>query len=209
MQTNLAAPIADVPGHGPQPEVREIFVSRSRGCRRHAWASWLVLGLAIAAPGAAQSQVDGALAFFQGGGAYCFRLAPEGVALSEEREWTVMVLTSAPNPRNVFRIREVDPGSTLLRGPALAAAGTSVTGVWRSDRARAEFFERFAAGIEAGTLRARVVQLHPATLDRLNSDRERADLYLKFSGRGSRVAFDSVPDLKADELAQYSTYFPD
>ena len=63
-------------------------------------------------PAAAQSEVDIALQFFRDGGAYCFRLAPEGTNLSEETAWSVMMLTGARNRRNDFRIRSMDPGST-------------------------------------------------------------------------------------------------
>ena len=172
-------------------------------------AACVVLGLAMAAPGFAQSRVDYALSFFEAGGAYCFRLAPAGVALSEERQWTVMVLTSASNRKNEFRIREVDAGSTGLRGSALAAAGSAVTGVWRSERERAEFFEKFAVAIDAGVLRARVLQIRPNNLDRLTTDGQRAEAYLRFSERGSRIAFDTAQDVGANELAQYAEYFPD
>lgn len=181
----------------------------TRALRRGVWLLSLVLGLVWAPPGSAQSQVDAALDFFRAGGAYCVRLTPEGVALSEERQWTVMVLTSASNRRNVFKIREVDPGNTGLGGRALAAAGMAVTGVWRSDSDRAEFFERFAAAITTRGLRARVVRIGPDNLDRLTSDRDRAEAYLRFSERGSRVDFGAVPDLGAEEWARYSTYFPD
>src|SRR4051812_23798767 len=78
-----------------------------------------------------QSVVDAALSFYSHGGAYCFRIAPEGVALSEQNEWTVMVLTSASNHRNSFKIRSVDPGDTGLSGSGLLTAGTFANDVWR------------------------------------------------------------------------------
>jgi hypothetical protein len=75
----------------------------------------VVVAVLAAVPVAAQTQADVALSFFRAGGAYCFRIAPLGVALSEETEWTVMVLTSASNHKTVFKIRELDPGPTGLR----------------------------------------------------------------------------------------------
>jgi len=54
-----------------------------------------------------------------------------------------------------------------------------------------------------------VVRISPANLAQLTSGRARADLYLKFSERGSTVAFDKAPDLEAKEFAQYSVYLPD
>jgi hypothetical protein len=169
----------------------------------------IVVGLLGTVSVAAQTQADVALSFFRAGGAYCFRIAPLGVALSEETEWTVMVLTSASNKKTAFKIRELDPGPTGLRGRRLTDMGSDVTAVWRSDRLREDFFERFAKGITDHELRARVVRISPGNLAQLTSGRARADLYLKFSERGSTVSFDKVPDLEATELAQYSEYLPD
>ena len=163
----------------------------------------------IPSPAFAQNEVDEALRFYSAGGSYCFRLAPPGVALSQETEWTVMVLTSVSNPKTTFKIRDVDPGKTGLTGRALAETGMIVNGVWRSDGDRAEFFEKFAAGIDAGRLRARVVKAGPPNLAQLASDRARADVYLKFADRGTRIAFDKVTDLTAEEFGRYSEYFPD
>src|SRR5215470_1465240 len=101
----------------------------------------VVVALLAALPAAAQTQADVALSFFRAGGAYCFRIAPLGVALSEETEWTVMVLTSASNHKTVFKMRELDAGTTGLRGGRLKDMGSDVTAVWRSDRLRDEFFE--------------------------------------------------------------------
>lgn len=67
---------------------------------------WLLLGLASAS--AQPAAIDSALAFYSKGGTYCFRVAPFGTALSEETQWTVMMLTAASNHRNSFRIRSVD-----------------------------------------------------------------------------------------------------
>jgi hypothetical protein len=169
----------------------------------------VVVALLATMPLRAQTQADVALSFFRAGGAYCFRIAPLGVALSEETEWTIMVLTSAANHKTVFKIRELDPGPTGLRGQRLKDMGSDVTAVWRSDRLREDFFDRFATGITNHELRARVVRISPANLAQLASGRARADLYLKFSERGSTVAFDKAPDLEAAELARYSEYLPD
>lgn len=155
-----------------------------------------------------QTEVDAAIKFFAEGGAYCFRLAPEGVALSDEAEWTIMVLTSASNKEQTFRIRSVEPGATRLTGFALSAVSTAVTNVWRQDRARADFFDKFAAGIAAHSLRARIVKVGPANLVRMKTS-ERAEAYLKFADRGSKVTFDKAPDLSSDELLKYVDYFPD
>ena len=169
----------------------------------------MVLGLIAGVPAAAQTQADVALNFFRAGGAYCFRIAPPGVAFSEETEWTIMLLTSASNHKTSFRIREVDAGATGLRGQQLKDIGLDVTGVWRSDRIREDFFARFAEGMAGNQLRARVVRISPANLAQLTSARDRAELYLKFSERGSAVAFDKARDLQAAELAQYADYLPD
>ncbi len=72
----------------------------------------LVLVLASASAARAQNAVDMALGFYAKGGVYCFRIVPQGTALSEETEWTVMMLTAASNHHNTFRIRSVDPGDT-------------------------------------------------------------------------------------------------
>ena len=172
---------------------------------------WLaiVAGLLANLPLKAQTSADVALNFFRSGGAYCFRIAPLGVALSEETEWTIMLLTSASNRKTTFKIRELDPGATGLRGQRLKDMGLDVTAVWRSDRVRQDFFTRFAEGIAAHDLRARVVRISPGNLAQLTSGPARAELYLKFSERGSPVAFDKTPDLEAAELAQYSEYLPD
>jgi hypothetical protein len=169
----------------------------------------MAVGLVAAAPASAQSQADVALSFFRAGGAYCFRITPVGVALSDETEWTVMLLTSASNRKTAFKIRELDPGATGLRGQRLKDMGQDVTAVWRSDRVREDFFERFAKGITDHELRARVVRITPANLAQLASGPARAELYLKFSERGSVVAFDKAPDLEAAQLAEYSEYLPD
>lgn len=160
-------------------------------------------------PAVSEPLVDAALAFYERGGAYCFRVAPLGVSLSEETEWTVMLLTSASNRRQSYRIRTVDPGDSGLKGPALQEAVRAASEVWRIDRVREEFFERFAHGIRRGSLRARVVNAAPATLARVESERQRAEMYLRFADRGSRVSFDRGRDLSADEFQQFADYFPD
>lgn len=168
---------------------------------------WFIL--ASSTPAAAQNAVDVALSFYANGGAYCFRVAPFGTALSEETAWTVMVLTSASNHSNTFRIRSVDPGATGLSGDRLRAAGRFANDVWKFDGTRADFFERFAEGIRSRKLRARVVKAGPPNLAQITSERQRAELYLEFADKGTKVSFDKVPDLTAEEFQQYSEYFPD
>ncbi len=171
-----------------------------------------VCGAALVAvlsqPAFAQVEAEAALRFLRAGGAYCFRMAPEGVALSEETEWTVMFLTGVTNQKNTFRIRTVEPGPTGLSGRELAVIGEAVTEVWRHDSIRQEFLERFATGISGKTLRARVVKIAPPNLARMKPG-ERAERYLQFADRGSKVSFDKMPDLTADEFLRYATYFPD
>ena len=169
----------------------------------------MLLVLSGAASVSAQSAVDAALSFYAKGGAYCFRVAPFGTALSEETEWTVMMLTAASNHRNTFRIRSVDPGETGLTGSGLLTAGRLANDVWKFDGSRAEFFQRFGEGIKAGKLRARVTKAGPPNLPQVASERERAELYLKYADKGTKVSFDKAPDLTSDEFQQYSEYFPD
>jgi hypothetical protein len=159
-------------------------------------------------PVLSQNDVDLAIGFFASGGAYCLRVAPEGVALFDETEWTVMVLTSGQNRSDTFKIRSVDAGPNGMRGGALSASRTAVTGVWRLDGSREAFFDRFASGIEAGILRARVVKVAPPGLAGMTPT-ARAEAYLKFADRGSRVSFKNTPDLTAHEFRRYATYFPD
>jgi hypothetical protein len=155
----------------------------------------------------AQTEVDIAMKFFGQGGAYCFRLAPEGTSLSDEEEWTVMVLTNQANRRKEFRIRSMDPGPTGLKGTALEQVGIAITGIWRRESLREDFFERFSAGISGKTMRARIVKLKPPGSPM--SPRDRAELYLAFGDRGSRVNFESGADLSADEFRGFQSYLPD
>ena len=169
----------------------------------------LVLVLVVGPAASAQNAVDMALSFYENGGAYCFRVAPFGEALSEQSEWTVMMLTSESNHRNTFRIRSVDPGLTGLSGKGLLKAGQFANDVWKFDGTRAAFFERFAEGIKARKLRARVVKAGPPNLPDITSERERAELYLKFADKGTKVSFDKVPDLTPEQFQGYAEYFPD
>jgi hypothetical protein len=168
----------------------------------------LLVLLATAFPALGQ-EVDLAIGFFNDGGSYCFRIAPAGVAMASETAWTVMVLTSRSNSRNQFRMREVLQGTTRLSKPELAMAGEAVTAVWRSDRDREEFFNRFAEGIVKGALRARVVKAGPANLGSLRSDLERANAYLDFAERRRSVDFSKAADLTADEFRKFLDHFPD
>jgi hypothetical protein len=168
----------------------------------------LVVCAAIPVPAVAQSAVDMALLFYSNGGVYCFRVVPFGVNLSEETEWTVMMLTSTSNKHNTFRIRSVDPGETGLKGSGLQTAGRFANDVWKFDGTRAEFFERFSEGIRSGKLRVRVVNAAPPNLAGL-PERERAEQYLKFADRGTKVSFDEAPDLNVEEFQRYAEHFPD
>ena len=168
----------------------------------------LVVLVALPVAAGAQSAVDMALSFYSSGGAYCFRVVPFGTNLSEETEWTVMVLTATSNKQNSFRIRSVDPGDTGLSGTGLQTAGRFANDVWKFDGTRAEFFERFSQGMRSGKLRVRVVNAAPPNLSSLPG-RQRAEQYLKFADRGSKVSFDKVPDLSVEEFQRYSEHFPD
>ena len=156
----------------------------------------------------AQEDADAAMRFFADGGAYCFRLVPEGTNLSEETEWHVMVLTGTANRRNAFRIRTVEPGRLRLAGQALKDLGMSITGIWRRERIRDEFFEDFANGIRRGVTRARVATVAPPQLARMNRT-QRAEFYLDFADKGSRIDFGHVADLTPEQFLAYQTYVPD
>ena len=160
-------------------------------------ASWLM---------SAQSPVDTALSFYSEGGWFCFRVVPVGVAPSKQTQWAMMVLTSKLNRKNTFKIEVGHPSKT---GFALAAPGIAVADqIWRADPTRAEFFTKFAEGISAGSLRARVVQVGPTNLGQLSSDTERAELYTKFAERNPNISFEKAPDLKAEEFISFRDSFP-
>lgn len=169
-------------------------------------ACLLIAGASVVA---AQTSLDIAMSFYLKGGAYCFRVIPFGVNLSEEPEWTVMLLTSRANRKNTFRIRSVDAGETGVSKNGLLTLGRMANDVWKFDSERAEFFERFSAGIRAGQLRARVVRIAPPKLKQATSDRQRAEVYLDFADRGSKVSFDDVPDLTPDQFEAYAEYLID
>lgn len=186
-------------------------MSSRRSLRHVSRAATVALVLALlpfAAGVVAQTETDIAISFFSAGGAYCFRLAPEGTSLSDETTWTVMMLTGTVNNKMSCRIRSVEPGATRIRGDALTNVGLAVTTVWRRERSREEFFERFAAGLSDGKLRARIVTLAPPGLEGMTT-MQRADLYLRFADRGTRVEFDKAPDLTAPQLLEYQTFLPD
>ncbi len=176
--------------------------------RARALGVWLLAGLAATAS-AQPAAVDSALAFYSKGGTYCFRVAPSGTSLSEETEWTVMMLTASSNHHNSYRIRSVDPGETGLSKSGLLTVGRFANDVWKFDGTRADFFERFAEGIRDKRLRARVVRLGPTILGEASTERQRAELYLTFADKGSKVSFDKVPDLTAEQFLAFSEYFPD
>jgi hypothetical protein len=175
---------------------------------RRALTRIFFIAVFAASPALTRGEVELAIRFFTSGGAYCFRVAPEGMALFEETEWTVMVLTSGKNKSDTFRIRSVDAGRSGMAGGELSASRAAVANVWRLEGTREDFFDRFASGIEAGTLRARVVKVAPPGLAGMTPT-ARAEAYLKFADRGSRVSFKNAPDLTAGEFRQYATYFPD
>jgi hypothetical protein len=170
----------------------------------------LMLVAMLSAPMVARAQrgPDLAMRFFSAGGAYCFRLAPDGVALGDEPEWTVMVLMGAKSRQSSFRIRTVDPGMSGVRGAELKSAESSVTSVWRMDGTRSEFFERYAAAISGGAVRARVVKMAPPGLAAM-TPRQRAEAYLRFSDKGEKVDFSKAADLTAEEFMSYQAHVPD
>ena len=86
--------------------------------------------------------------------------------------------------------------------------GIAVTGIWRRESLRDDFFDRFSAGSSGKTMRARIVKLVPPGSAAM-SPRERAELYLRFGDRGSRVNFESGADLSADEFRGLQSYLPD
>jgi hypothetical protein len=180
-------------------------------CRmRNVLSGKATLGLALVVTAgwsmSGQSPVDTALRFYSEGGWFCFRIVPVGVAPSKQTQWTMMVLTSKSNRKNTFKI---EVGHSSKTGFALAAPGIAVADqVWRSDSARAEFFRKFADGISAGSLRARVVQVGPTNLGQLSSDTERAELYKRFAETGPNISFEQVPDLKAEEFMAHIDSFP-
>jgi hypothetical protein len=168
-----------------------------------------ILILVLLAPVlSAQNAADIGIRFFSDGGVYCVRVAPEGTNLAEETAWTVMMLTGVSYRRNTCRIRSFEAGATTISRDSLNRIGLSVIEVWRRESLREEFFGRFAQGIGARVLRARVVTLTPPRLAAM-SEMDRAEAYLKFSDRGSRVEFDKVPDLSAEEFLAFQTYNPD
>lgn len=174
---------------------------------RYALSLCLLLAL-VAGTVTAQTEADVAIQFFQSGGAYCVRLAPEATDLSDETEWTVMLFTSAANQKLKQKLRDMEPGKTGLRGQELTNAGLAVTGVWRRDRMRDEFFTRFAEGIREGRLQARVTKVAPPGLA-VMKPRERAELYLKLTDRGLSVDFEQVAKLEADEFLAFQSFVPD
>lgn len=175
---------------------------------RHWFATVVVMTLVLAAGLHAQNGADVGIRFFGDGGSYCFRLAPEGVSLSEEASWTVMMLTGTANTSNNCRIRSFDDGPMTIDRQSLNRIGLSVIEVWRRESLHEDFFERFAEGIKSRVLRARIVTLTPPRLATM-SESDRAEEYLKFSDRGSRVDFERVPDLSPEQFLAFQNYLPD
>ncbi len=175
---------------------------------RHWFAIAVVMMVALAAELNAQNGAEVGIRFFGDGGIYCFRLAPEGTNLSEETAWTVMMLTGAANTKNDCRIRSFDDGPMSIGRESLNRIGLAVIEVWRRESLRDEFFGRFAQGITARVLRARIITLTPPRLATM-SEPDRAEEYLKFSDRGSRVDFSKVPDISAQHFLSFKNYLPD
>jgi hypothetical protein len=119
-----------------------------------------------------------------------------------------MMLTGVANRKNTCRIRSFDAGPMSVGRESLNRIGLAVIEVWRRESLREEFFERFAQGINAKFLRARIVTLTPPRLASM-SEAQRAEEYLKFSDRGSRVDFEKAPDLTAEQFLTYQNYLPD
>jgi hypothetical protein len=90
----------------------------------------------------------------------------------------------------------------------LTAAGETITSVWRRESLRAEFFERFGAAVRGGLLRARTVKVAPPQLAAMKPG-DRAELYLQFADRGSKVDFAKGRDLSAAEFLALESYTPD
>lgn len=176
--------------------------------RRFLAVAVATVSVAAARTAGAEVETDLAMRFFRDGGAYCFRLAPEGTNLADESTWTMMVLTSAANKRSEFPIRTMDPGPLRFREQALKDLGMAVTGIWRRERVRDEFFERFAAAIDSGDVRARVVTLAPPRLEGMTRI-QRADYYLDFADKGSRIDFRGGTDLSSSRFLEYQTWVPD
>ncbi len=172
-------------------------------------AACVLMTVVAAADLRAQTPVEAAMSFYLKGGAYCFRVVPFGVNLSEEPEWTVMLLTSRGNRKNTFRIRSVDAGETGVNKNGLMILGRLANDVWKFDSQRHEFFERFSTGIRDGQLRARVVRIAPPKLKQATTDQQRAEVYLAFADRGSKVSFDDVPDLTPEAFQEYAEYLID
>jgi hypothetical protein len=172
----------------------------------HVAAILAVLAL-VPLPASAQTEVDVAMKFFGKGGAYCFRVVPEGTNLSDEHEWTFMVLTSESNRRKEFRTRSMDPGTTGMRGKDLELVGLAITTIWRRESLLHDFFDRFSSGIGGRVMSARVVRVRPPGLAAMTA-RERAEAYLKFSERG-RLRFDDAEDLTPEGFMVYRSYLPD
>lgn len=175
---------------------------------RAAGALTLAMLVSAGKPASAQSDADTAIMFFQGGGSYCFRVVPEGVSLSDETTWTFVVLTSVANTGNAFRARTIDPGETRLAGQALTDVGMAITNVWRREGLREEFFTGFAAGIASGGLRARLARISPPRLAEMKP-RQRAELYLRFTDRGTKVDFRGTADLTPDGWLAFQSYLQD
>ena len=122
-----------------------------------------------------------------------------------------MVLTSAANHHNTFRIRSVDAGDTGLNGSGLQTAGRLANDVWKFDGSRSDFFQRFSEGIRIGQAQG------PRREGRTSEPRRRSprsvnvrSCYLKFADKGTKVSFDERARISPPKSsADISEYFPD
>ena len=112
------------------------------------------------------------------------------------------------DPLRSFQLQlqeEIESYERLKRGLSIEAA--DIDAAVRFARTGGEGGD--AEGIRTRKLRARVVKTSPPGFAQVASERERAELYLKFADKGSKVSFDKVPDLTPDEFQQFSDYVPD
>lgn len=124
-----------------------------------------------------------AIQFYTEGGSFCFRAVPIKDA-EKESEWTVIVFSSKSLAKPSFRIGEIELPKKLADDPdhlKRVGASLNIQIVMNDPKNRAEFFKRFAEGIDSGVLRARLVKTEP----------------LK---KGQEVPLSKAVDLKASEL---------
>lgn len=128
--------------------------------------------------GVKEDDFNRAIQFYTEGGSFCFRLAPVE-APDKETEWKILILTSKSSKKTSYRLGDVQLGE----GSSLSAisAGLNVQIVMNDPKNRAEFFKRFAEGIDKGVLRARLIKTSAIE-------------------RGKEVPLSTAIDLKGSEL---------